>query len=239
MLAVGGLGIQAALAARALSGISGKSLFGGPADIFTGGKGGALSKMAKVGGGLAAVAGGFALDYGSEKLTQAGHIKTGAATDVASSALSGAGLGATIGSIVPGVGTAIGATIGGAGGAAYGLYKNAGSLFGMGKTATPVAQPVTPPPAVPGGAVAGTPSTAGPVNTAAAQAAAGLPGVLNTADIGANQKLSTMVDRMTEMVTLLKEMKDLRVGTAPATPPAVRVPTQSPTALQYQTGLGL
>lgn len=81
-------------------------------------------------GGLGALAGGLALDFASEKLTESGHEQLGAGADVASSALSGAGTGAMIGSVVPGVGTAIGGAVGGVVGAGVGLYNNWGKLFG-------------------------------------------------------------------------------------------------------------
>ena len=93
-------------------------------------KGASLAKG--LAGGVGGIVGGLALDYASDKLKESGHEKLGAATDIGSSALSGAGTGAMIGSIVPGVGTMIGGAVGGLVGGAYGLYKNAGTLFGDG-----------------------------------------------------------------------------------------------------------
>lgn len=73
---------------------------------------------------------GLGLDYGSEMAKEAGHEKTGAGLDVASSALSGASMGALLGSIVPIIGTGIGAAIGGALGGAVGVYQNRDTFFG-------------------------------------------------------------------------------------------------------------
>lgn len=85
-------------------------------------------------GGVLGLVGGLVADatlgIAKDQAEQAGNYKTAAGLDVGSSALSGAMLGGTIGSIVPGVGTAIGAGIGGLLGAGYGLYQNAGTLFG-------------------------------------------------------------------------------------------------------------
>lgn len=85
-------------------------------------------------GGIVGLVGGLVADatlgIAKDQAEQAGNYKTAAGLDVGSSALSGAMLGGTIGSIVPGVGTAIGAGIGGLLGAGYGLYQNAGTLFG-------------------------------------------------------------------------------------------------------------
>jgi len=73
---------------------------------------------------------GLGLDYGSEMAKEAGHEKTGAGLDIASSALSGASMGALLGSIVPVIGTAVGAAVGGALGGAYGAYQNRDAFFG-------------------------------------------------------------------------------------------------------------
>jgi hypothetical protein len=91
-------------------------------------KGASLAKG--LAGGVGGIVGGLALDYASDKLKESGHEKLGATADIGSSALTGAGTGAMIGSIVPGVGTVIGGAVGGLVGGAYGLYKNAGTLFG-------------------------------------------------------------------------------------------------------------
>ena len=64
----------------------------------------------------------MAVQYGGEKLKEAGYEKTGKAVGVGGTALKYAGIGGMIGSVVPGVGTAIGAGIGGALGAGKGIY---------------------------------------------------------------------------------------------------------------------
>jgi hypothetical protein len=97
------------------------------------GKGGVVGLL---GGMVADATLGMASDYYREK----GDVKTASGLDVGSSALSGAMLGGTIGSIVPGVGTAIGAGVGGLLGAGYGLYQNAGTLFGGGDKQQQAAQ---------------------------------------------------------------------------------------------------
>ena len=89
----------------------------------------ALSIGKGLAGGLGSILGGMALDYGAEKATAAGNVKTGAGLDIASSALSGAGMGAMVGSVVPIVGTAVGGIVGAAGGTIYGLVKNWNTLF--------------------------------------------------------------------------------------------------------------
>lgn len=104
------------------------------------GKGGKLLRFAKgAAGGLAGLLGGLALDYGSEKATEAGHLKTGAALGVGSSAVTGAGTGALIGSVIPGVGTVVGGAIGGVLGGLYGLYQNSDTLFGTGNASAAAA----------------------------------------------------------------------------------------------------
>ena len=105
------------------------------------GKGGKLLKFAKgAAGGLAGLLGGLALDYGSQKATEAGHVKTGAALDVGSSAVTGAGTGALIGSVIPGVGTVVGGAIGGVLGGLYGLYQNSDKLLGTGQPNSPTTE---------------------------------------------------------------------------------------------------
>lgn len=117
---------------------------GGGGDGFGGGKlgkGGKLLRFAKgAAGGLAGLLGGLALDYGSEKATEAGHIKTGAALDVGSSAVTGAGTGALIGSVIPGVGTVVGGAVGGLLGGLYGLYQNSEKLLGTGQPNAPATE---------------------------------------------------------------------------------------------------
>jgi hypothetical protein len=94
--------------------------------------------LTKAGGGIASLAGGFALDAitakqiaEADELQQAGKIKEaenarsiGKVTDIGSAALTGAGLGGTIGSSFFGIGAVPGAVIGGALGAGYGAYQN-------------------------------------------------------------------------------------------------------------------
>jgi hypothetical protein len=80
-------------------------------------------------GGVGGLVGGLALDYASDKLKESGHEKLAATADIGSSAASGAGVGASIGALFGGVGAIPGAAIGGLVGGAYGLYKNAGTLF--------------------------------------------------------------------------------------------------------------
>lgn len=140
-----GLTVSALSAARNLQGIAGGG-FGGfdvdPEDRrrrrgrrgstsrmstpSTGANAGKLAKGAGtlLKGGVAGIVGGVALDYASDKLTEAGHEQAGAAASVGSSALSGAGLGAMIGSVFPVIGTGIGAAIGAGLGGAYGMYQN-------------------------------------------------------------------------------------------------------------------
>ena len=86
---------------------------------------GGFGKLAKgVGIGAIGALAGEGLQYGGEKLTEAGYEKTGKAVGVAGTATKYAGYGAMIGSIVPGVGTAIGAGVGGVIGAGKGIYDN-------------------------------------------------------------------------------------------------------------------
>jgi hypothetical protein len=97
------------------------------------GKGGALGL---VGGMLADATLGMASDYYREK----GDVKTASGLDVGSSALSGAMLGGGIGAMFGGIGAVPGAAIGGLLGAGYGLYQNAGTLFGGGDKQQQAAQ---------------------------------------------------------------------------------------------------
>ena len=75
-------------------------------------KGGALSIL------------GTGASFVGDKVSEAGHKKTGASLDVGGSALQGAGMGAMVGSIIPGLGTVAGGAIGGVLGAGYGMYQN-------------------------------------------------------------------------------------------------------------------
>jgi hypothetical protein len=108
------------------------------ASNMVGGKGGILKKgagyLSKVGGvgklakgvGIGAIGAlaGEGLQYGGEKLKEAGYEKTGKAVGTTGTAVKYAGYGAMIGSVIPGVGTAIGAGIGGVIGAGKGIYDN-------------------------------------------------------------------------------------------------------------------
>jgi len=81
---------------------------------------GTVAKGVGIGGAAALV--GTGLQYGGDKLKEAGYEKTGKAVGVAGTATKYAGYGAMIGSVVPGVGTAIGAGVGGVIGAGKGIY---------------------------------------------------------------------------------------------------------------------
>jgi hypothetical protein len=81
------------------------------------------------GGGLLGL-GGMGVEYVGEKVSEAGHKKTGAALDIAGSTAKYAGLGALAGSFIPGVGTLIGGGIGGVIGLGAGLFSSGGKLFG-------------------------------------------------------------------------------------------------------------
>jgi hypothetical protein len=124
---------------EAIKGIESKGgVLGGIASALGGGaalKGVALKGAASGGGLLAGAAGGLlggglaagagmAIQYGGDKLKEAGYEKTGKAVGVAGTATKYAGYGAMIGSVVPGVGTAIGAGVGGLIGAGKGIYDN-------------------------------------------------------------------------------------------------------------------
>lgn len=89
---------------------------------------GILGKLGKV-TSIAAILGGAALDYNTERLKREGKEKPAAYSDIASSALSWGGTGAMLGSVAGPVGTAAGATIGAIAGGAYGLYKNWDTVF--------------------------------------------------------------------------------------------------------------
>ncbi|NDB57499.1 hypothetical protein EB001_03540 [bacterium] len=121
--------------------VSGGGALGGLANAasnMVGGKGGILKKgagyLSKVGGigklakgfGIGAIGAlaGEGLQYGGEKLKEAGYEKTGKAVGTAGTAAKYAGYGAMIGSVVPGVGTAIGGAVGGVIGAGKGIYDN-------------------------------------------------------------------------------------------------------------------
>jgi hypothetical protein len=122
---------------EAIKGIESKGgVLGGIASALGGGaalKGVALKGAASGGGLLAGAAGGLlggglaagagmAVQYGGDKLKEAGYEQTGKAVGVGGTALKYAGIGGMIGSVVPGVGTAIGAGVGGLIGAGKGAY---------------------------------------------------------------------------------------------------------------------
>ena len=90
------------------------------------GIGGAVKGVMTKGFGLSALgtAAGAGIEYGGEKLKEAGYEKTGKAVSTVGTAAKYAGVGGMIGSVVPGVGTAIGAAAGGVIGAGVGIYKN-------------------------------------------------------------------------------------------------------------------
>jgi outer membrane lipopolysaccharide assembly protein LptE/RlpB len=101
-------------------------------------KAGKLSKFAKVGGGIASLLGGVALDYAEQKqfekaqklkeqgkLEEANQAKNlGKVASVGSSTLTGAGIGGSIGALFGGIGAVPGAVIGGTLGAGYGALQN-------------------------------------------------------------------------------------------------------------------
>jgi hypothetical protein len=80
------------------------------------------------GGGLLGL-GGMGVEYIGEKVSEAGHTKTGAALDIAGSTAKYAGLGALLGSVIPGLGTVIGGGIGATVGLGAGLFSSGGKLF--------------------------------------------------------------------------------------------------------------
>ena len=90
---------------------------------------GRLKNFAK-GGGVGLI--GAGAEYAGEKVSEAGHTKTGAALDIAGSIAQYGGLGAMLGSVVPGLGTAVGAGIGGTIGLGAGLWNSGKKLFGGG-----------------------------------------------------------------------------------------------------------
>ena len=96
--------------------------------LLKGVKGFGVGSLVSIGGDLAA---GAARD--------AGHTKTAAWADMASTTAGMAGTGALLGSFIPGVGTAIGAGVGTVLGAGMGIYQNWGNFFGGGdkKSAAP------------------------------------------------------------------------------------------------------
>lgn len=86
---------------------------------------GGIGKLAKgVGVGALGALAGEGIQYGGDKLKEAGYEKTGKAVGTTGTAVKYAGYGAMIGSVIPGVGTAIGAGIGGVVGAGKGIYDN-------------------------------------------------------------------------------------------------------------------
>jgi hypothetical protein len=94
-----------------------------------GARGAKLLRFAKgAAGGIGGLLGGLALDYGAEKATEAGYVKTGAGLNTASYAATGAGLGAMLGPL--------GALVGGLAGGAYGLYQNWNTLTGANESKT-------------------------------------------------------------------------------------------------------
>ena len=118
-----------------------------------GGKGGKLLSGVKgLGIGTVASIGGNLISGAAQ---DAGHTKTAAWADMASTTAGMAGTGALVGSVIPGVGTAIGGAVGGAVGAGMGIYQNWGNFFGGGdkkssapasgdtQTAAMVAQSIT------------------------------------------------------------------------------------------------
>lgn len=98
------------------------------------GKVGGIGKVAK-GFGIGAIGSlaGEGLQWGGDKLKEAGYEETGKAVNVAGKSAEYAGYGAMIGSVIPGVGTAIGAGVGGLIGAGKGIYDQY-----FGDKATPV-----------------------------------------------------------------------------------------------------
>jgi len=114
---VGG-GIMTSIATSKIGGMV-KSGVGGAA------KGIAKGVMTK-GFGLSALgaAAGAGIEYGGEKIKEAGYEKTGKTVSTLGTAAKYAGYGGMIGSVIPGVGTAIGAAAGGIIGAGVGIYKN-------------------------------------------------------------------------------------------------------------------
>lgn len=68
-------------------------------------------------------------ELASESANKAGHTRTAAGLDIASTTAGYAGMGAMVGSVVPLIGTAIGAAIGGTLGLGIGMYQSGGKLF--------------------------------------------------------------------------------------------------------------
>jgi len=110
---VGG-GIVSAIAASKIGGMVKSGLGTAAKGVMT--KGFGLSALA--------TAAGTGIEYGGEKLKEAGYEKTGKTVGTLGTAAKYAGYGGMIGSVIPGVGTAIGAAAGGIIGAGVGIYKN-------------------------------------------------------------------------------------------------------------------
>ena len=100
---------------------------------------GRLKNLVK-GGGVGIL--GTGAEIAGEKLSEAGHTRSGAALDIAGSTAQYAGLGAMLGSIFPGLGTAIGAGIGGTIGLGAGLWSS-GSKLWNGGSKPPASNPST------------------------------------------------------------------------------------------------
>lgn len=109
-----GAGIMTSLATSKIGGMVKSGLGSVAKGVMT--KGFGLSAL-----GAAAGAG---IEYGGEKLQEAGYEKTGKTVSTLGTAAKYAGYGGMIGSVIPGVGTAIGAATGGIIGAGVGIYKN-------------------------------------------------------------------------------------------------------------------
>jgi hypothetical protein len=113
------------------------NMSGGPSSPVGGPAGGNLIKGGKLFGvgALASYGGGMAAD----SLKEAGHTKSGAWMDMASTTAGMAGTGALLGSMFGPLGTLIGGGAGAAVGAGMGIYQNWGNFFGGGdkKTAEP------------------------------------------------------------------------------------------------------
>jgi hypothetical protein len=141
-------------------GVSGRLFSKGGREVLKRAGGGSLLKgvgksllspknLVKGAGGIASIAGGFALDYAEQaQMEKAQQLKEqaqmaktvkekeellkraktakrwGQGAGIGSAALTGAGIGATIGSIIPGVGTAIGGGVGAGVGAVGALLSN-------------------------------------------------------------------------------------------------------------------
>ena len=95
-------------------------------------------KWRKIGGNILKGGGagivGAGVEYAGEKVTEAGHTRTGAALEILGSTGQFAGMGAMLGSFAGPLGTAIGAGIGGTIGLGAGLWSSGGKLFGGDKS---------------------------------------------------------------------------------------------------------